>query len=366
VTAGGTGGHIYPALSVLDELRKRISPTILFVGTKRGLEARLVPDRGYRFRTVWVSGLRRRRFWANCGVPLKMAVSLIQSMAIIIRFRPELILGTGGYASWPVMTAGILLGRKTMIQEQNRRPGLVTRLLAPWVDVVELSWQESVRHFRKGGNLRVSGNPTREDIEGVKRTEACLRFGLRPDRLILLVFGGSQGAESINRALAGFLDDLMAETEVQILWATGPAWVDWHRPAVQRFKERIRLVPYIDDMAAAYAAADLVVSRSGASTVAEITRLGLPSCLIPFPGAAGGHQEQNARMLSDADAAVLVHEPDMTEGLLAKHLYELLSDPDRRKSMAEKAKTFGRPDAAQRICDDLMELAKGSSVSGER
>lgn len=363
LTGGGTGGHLYPGLAVADECLKRIPCEICFVGTRHGLEARVVPEKGYGFRTVWIGGFQRGKVLRNLLFPVKVVVSLIQAFLVVGRFRPDVVMGTGGYVSWPVLVAAILLRKKTMIQEQNLAPGVVTRFLAPWVDSVHLSFEGSVKFFRKQSNLRVSGNPTRENLEKGSRQEGCRRFDLRHDRTTLFVLGGSQGARGLNRAVLTLLDGLKRRRDVQVLWSAGPAWVAEIRDGIKEYEDRVRVFPYIDAMDMAYGVSDLLICRSGATTVAEVTRLGLSAVFVPFPWAAGGHQEENARMLQQAGAAEMVLESEIAGGRLEEVVFSLLDDVDRRKAMGRRAKEFGRPDAAGVIVNDMLSLCK-TSVSG--
>ena len=354
LTGGGTGGHLYPGLAIVEELKKKVQCDILFIGTKHGIEARIVPDIGYEFRTVWISGLKRRRIFGNMIFPFKMAVSLFQALWILKKFQPDVVIGTGGYVSWPVIAASILLKKKTVIQEQNHTPGLVTKLLAPYVDSVHLSFENSVKFFREKSNLKISGNPTRRELDNCSRTDGYREFGLAQGKTTLFVFGGSQGARAINQAVLSMLDRLMDENNLQILWATGPRWIDEIKKRTEAFGNRICALPYIEHIGLAYAISDLVVCRAGATTVAEITRVGLPVIFIPFAGAAGAHQEKNARLLWESGAAEMVLESEITRGELERTILALLREPARRKEMAAKAKRFGKPYAASVIADDVI------------
>ena len=353
-TGGGTGGHLYPGLAIMEELEKRIPCEILFIGTKRGLEARIVPQKGYPFRTVWISGLRRGRILKNVLFPVRMLISLLQALVIIMIFKPDVLVGTGGYVSWPVLTAGVLLGRRTVIQEQNRAPGLVTRLLAPRVDSVHLSFDASKKLFRKKSNLHVSGNPTRNDLEVYDRNQAYKHFGLDSGKRTLFIFGGSQGARSINQAFLDIVDTMLEKTDVQILWATGPRWYEEIGERMRCYSRRVRVFPYIHEMALAYGVSDLILCRAGATTVAEVTRLGIPVIFIPFPAAAGGHQEENARVLWEAGAAEMVLEDEISVGKLEEVILRVIFDTKSRERLGDMAKKFGKPDAAKKIVDDIL------------
>lgn len=354
ITGGGTGGHLYPGLAIAEEVKKRVLSDILFVGTKRGIEARVIPERGYNFKTVWIGGIKRGRFFTNIGFPLKMVIALIQAMKLVLSFHPQVIVGTGGYVSWPVVMAGILLRKITVIQEQNQQPGLVTRILAGMVHSVHLSFEETVRCFKKKDNLHISGNPTSEALDSISRIEGCKRFKLDPQKIVLFIFGGSQGAFAINQAMIQMVDRIMKLSDVQILWSTGPRWFEEIENCIKPWRDRIHVFPFIQEMTFAYGASDLIVCRAGATTVSEITRIGLPAIFIPFPGATSGHQETNAKVLYDCGAAELIFEYEIPKGKLERILFTLLNNKRIRKNMAINAKKLGKPEASKVIVDDIL------------
>lgn len=353
LTGGGTGGHLYPALAILEALREETQIEVLFIGTRRGLESRIVPGQNIPFKTVWISGISRGRLWGNLLFPIKMGVSLIQTAGIVFRYRPDAVIGTGGYVSWPVLRAGQLLGKKTFLQEQNHQPGLVTRVLSKRVTRLYLSFEKTQSVFKRQDNLCVTGNPTRAALRKADRRTGIQTFRLDPNRKVLFIFGGSQGARGLNRAVVSILPALMQTTDWQILWASGPSWETEIRDASKSWEKRIRVLSYIDNMGAAYAAADLVICRAGATTISEVTQLGLPVLFIPFPAAAEGHQEANARVLADAGAAEMVLESDV-HGQLFSRILGLIDRPEKRREMGERAKTFGRPRAARDIAKDIL------------
>ena len=354
VTGGGTGGHLYPGLAVVEELGKKVSCQILFIGTRSGVEAKVVPQKGYVFQTIWISGFKRGRIWTNIFFPLKVVVSLVQALSIVYQFNAQVVLGTGGYVSWPVVMAAVLLGKKTVIQEQNQSPGIVTRVLAPFVSSVHLSYEASRNYFRSSSRVHVTGNPTQSTLDGFSRAQGCRRFGLASNKKTLFVFGGSQGSLAINRAVLDLLPSLLKEKDIQILWATGPRWFKEIEKKTTSNRNTIKIFPYIHDMGMAYAASDLVLCRSGATTVAEVARLGIPAIFIPFADAAEGHQMENARALWQAGAAEMVLENQIHEGRLESLVLSVLHDSQQRKAMGEKAKRFGRPQAASIIADDMI------------
>jgi len=356
LTGGGTGGHLYPGLSILQALQDRSTVQVLFIGTKQGIEARVVPQQGIPFKTVWISGMHRGRLFSNLLFPLKMIVSLVQALWLISAFSPDLVLGTGGYVSWPVLTAGVMLGKTTALQEQNQKPGLVTRLLASRVNRMFLSHESSLRYFRKCGHCMVSGNPVRSNLILGTKAEALVYFKLDENRKTLFIFGGSQGALGLNRAILNALPMLMEDPDLQILWASGPRWEPEVVQKSKMWRDRIFVHAYIEHMDLAFAAADLVCCRSGATTIAELTSLGLPALLVPFPGAAYGHQEGNARALIEKGAADMLLEQDASPKLLSQTIELIINDSNKMKEMAKRSKAMGRPHAADEIASSLLEM----------
>jgi len=354
---GGTGGHLFPALALAEEIKRRIpAAEITFVGTSRGIETQVLPAQGYKLVRIWIRGFKRRLSLGNLIFPLMLITSLIQSLALIIKSKPDVVIGTGGYVSGPVVLMAALLGVPTLIQEQNSYPGFSTRLLSRWVDRVHLSFEESRRYFKHQNKLRVSGNPTRSELRSIPREEALKKFNLSPDRITLLVFGGSQGATRINQALLGILDKLMRGEKLQLIWATGQKDFEEVKAACRRYGERVYVRPFIDDMASAYAACDLALCRSGATTVAELTRCGVPALLVPYPYAAAGHQEYNARTLAAKGAAVMILDRDLGTKRFENTLMGLLGDDQKRERMRIKSSELGKPEAAKRVVDDVLEL----------
>ncbi len=357
IAGGGTGGHLYPALAIADEIRRRHpNADILFVGTRGKIESRVVPGRGYRFVTIWISGFRRRLSAETLLFPLKVAVALIQSALLVRRTKPDVVIGTGGYVCGPVVAAAQFLGKRTLIQEQNSVPGATTRMLAPRADEVCIAFEGSAAYLRRRDNVRLTGNPTRERIGNVSRSEGSRVFGLDPGMTTLLVFGGSRGASTINAAVAPLAQDLAAEG-VQILWQTGREDFERIRASCGGFSERIKMYPFIDSMEDAYAACDLAVCRSGASSIAELTRAGVPSVLIPYPHAAADHQTENARAVAAAGAGILLSDSDAGT-LLGATVRRLLGDRVQLSAMGSAARLLGKPGAAADLADAVERLAQ--------
>lgn len=351
---GGTGGHLYPALAIAERLKKeRPLAEILFVGTRGKIEARVVPEHGYAFRSIWISGIHRSFRPGNLVFPLKVVVSLVQSFFLIKEFRPSAVIGTGGYVCGPVLMAASWMGIPTFIHESNSYPGITTRLLAGRMTRVYLGFERARTWLKNVPHAEVTGTPTRESLGTASRAEGLRLFNLDPAKQTVLVMGGSQGAASINAAVAQSLESL-EKASAQVLWQTGTAEFEKLR-ALARGRSIGWVGAFIDRMDLAYAAADLVVCRSGATTLAEITQLGKPAILVPYPHAAADHQTFNARTLADVGAAVLIHDRDAAS-TLRQAMLTLLSDPSRRLRMADACKALGKPDSTGEIAGKILAL----------
>ena len=356
---GGTGGHLYPAIAIADEI-KRLDPhaEILFVGTKRKIEARVVPQKGYQFRTIWISGFQRKIRFGTVVFPLKVIVSMFQARSIIKKFNPDVVVGTGGYVSGPVLRTASMMGVPTLIQEQNSFPGATTRLLAKKVNEVHLTFESSKQYFSDLKNVLVSGNPTRSDLENTLRVDACRYFGFGPDdnSKTLLIFGGSLGARTINRAVEKNFDDLL-QHNLRIIWQTGAEDYAQAKAATKKYSPaQVWVNTYIDRMEYAYAVSDLIVCRAGATTIAELTVLGKPALLVPYPFAAANHQAENARAMVQAGAAEIVSDDEIANQLVPK--ISLMLDDAYLKKLSIESKKLGKPDAAREIARCVLNLAR--------
>ena len=352
---GGTGGHVYPALAVAEEVARRAPGSqILFLGTAGGLESRAIPSAGFPLRSVWARPLARRLSWALAFWPLHLARGVLSACTALARFKPHVVVGSGGYVSGPAGIAALLCGVPLVLLEQNILPGLVTRLLAPLARRVYVSSADTLRFLDRHSNVAVAGNPLRLGFGLMGRTEALRRLNLPPDegRLTVLVTGGSQGSVPINEAVLAGLSLLETE-KVRLLWQTGPSDFDRLQRACAGLPIEVHLRSYIDEMAAAYAVCDLVVARSGAMTVAELTTCGLPSVLIPLPHAAAGHQTANARHLERTGACMVIPQAELAPQRLASAIAELAADPRRLREMGEHARSLAQSDARNHIAEDL-------------
>jgi UDP-N-acetylglucosamine--N-acetylmuramyl-(pentapeptide) pyrophosphoryl-undecaprenol N-acetylglucosamine transferase len=354
--AGGTGGHLFPALAIADEIRKtNPDANLLFAGTKDKIEARIVPQRGYEFAAIWISGLHRGLTLQNLLFPVKIVVSLVQSFFLIQQFRPGVVVGTGGYVCGPVLFVASLLGIPTVVHESNSFPGITTRLLSGRATKVFTAFEVTNRWLKRTDNVEMVGTPTRESLDNVSKESAIRFFGLGERKRTILVFGGSLGANSVNRAVAK-LAERFSSRGFQFIWQTGES--DYAGIKETLAAKNIGWVgPFIDRMDYAYAAADIVVSRSGATTIAELTRVGKPAILVPYPYAAADHQTMNAKSVADAGAAVLVTD-NTVDTALGTVILETLNDDARMESMANASKCLGKPDAGKIVAEKIMGLVK--------
>jgi UDP-N-acetylglucosamine--N-acetylmuramyl-(pentapeptide) pyrophosphoryl-undecaprenol N-acetylglucosamine transferase len=359
IAGGGTGGHIYPGIAVAEEL-KRISPEteILFVGGDRGLEGRVVPEAGFDLATIGARGLPRRSPWRVPGALLANAGAFLQAMGIVGRFKPDVVLGTGGYVSAPVVVAAWLARKPVVLQEQNSVPGLTNRLLARVADEVHLAFSESRGFFAHKDRLKLTGNPVRRMILSGDRKAALARFGLSEGKPTVFVFGGSRGARRINEATLDAMTKLRGALPAQFILQTGKEDFAWAKERAESQSLPVTVVPYLTHIHEAYAAADLVVCRAGAMTLAEIAACGVPAILVPYPFAAYNHQETNAQNLAERGGAVLIRDAELTGDRLAADLKRLVQDRETLIKMSVNARRFARPDAADRIARGLLEWAR--------
>ncbi len=363
VSGGGTGGHIYPALAVARGLKHRYAGCeVLYVGTAGGMEADIVPREGIPFASICASGLKRKLSPANllsCGRAL---LGVGQALCILRRFKPAAVVGTGGYASAPVVMAAVISGVPTLIHEQNALPGIANRLLARFVDRVCVTFAGSRAYFGNKKKVRVTGLPVRPEILRAERGRGLSSLGIEPGRFILLSFGGSRGARSINRAMAKVIKNFAGDPHLFIVHSTGNT--GYEEFAVFLREEGIELgeignvkvMPYIYNMHDALAAADLVVSRAGAATIAELTVLGVPAILVPYPYAAENHQEYNARALEREGAAQVILDHRLSGELLSKKIKKLVEDKIMLAKMAQSCRKLGKPRALEDILDCIGEI----------
>jgi UDP-N-acetylglucosamine--N-acetylmuramyl-(pentapeptide) pyrophosphoryl-undecaprenol N-acetylglucosamine transferase len=349
IAAGGTGGHLFPGIAVADELRRRDPATrVVFVGTSRGLETRLLPRAGYELRLLPVLPLNRVGFVRLVKGVAALPWALLRAVGLVRRLRPAAILGVGGYAGGPVVLVAALLGVRSVILEPNARPGFTNRVLRPLVSRAACAYEEARRDFGKKGVL--TGNPVRGGF-------AQLQPKLHAPPFTLLVFGGSQGSRVLNDAVVAALPQLPSAERLRLVHQTGEAMRESVAAAYERAGRAAEVLAFLDDMERRLGDADLVVCRSGATTCAELLAAGRAAILVPFARAADDHQRTNARALAAAGAAHMLEESELTGASLAQAVAALLSQPSRLSAMEEAARRLARPDAAARVADLLLGAA---------
>jgi UDP-N-acetylglucosamine--N-acetylmuramyl-(pentapeptide) pyrophosphoryl-undecaprenol N-acetylglucosamine transferase len=361
-TGGGTGGHLYPALAVADAAKAtRPGVDILFVGTPDRIEAQVVPQEGYRFAAIPAMGLSKRPVAAARALVM-LATAVVKARALLRREQPRAVLGTGGYVSAPVLLAARLEGVPVVLQEQNVVPGKVNQWIARFAHTVATSFPESARYFGDR-SLFLIGNPIRIAAFRQEPEAARQALGYGPDDRVLLVTGGSQGAQRINDALVGLLPRLLAETDWHVLHVAGPAKHEEVKAqtAAHATHPRYRLVGYMDQMPAAILASELVLTRAGATTLAELTAIGKPMVLVPYPY-AGGHQRLNAESIVEGGGGVEIPDAELTAERLGEALLPLMTDPARLAAMAEASRAQGKPNAAAELAAVLLGLAFPAEV----
>ena len=358
LAAGGTGGHVYPAIAIADAVKKLSSDSdVLFVGTRDRMEWQAVPGAGYDIKSVWISGFHRRLTPQNLLFPVKLMVSLIQSYSILRRFKPDVVVACGGFAAGPVGWVAAKLGVPIAIQEQNSYPGVTNRLLAKNASKIFTAFEAAEQYLPKE-KIQLTGNPVRSSLSIRNKTEALHHFEFSSDSPVLLILGGSGGALAINDAVAGRLDALHNKAGLQIIWQCGKKYYNELSESIDTDAyPNLRLLGYIDDMPAAYGAATLVLTRAGASTCSELMVIGKPSVLVPSPNVAGDHQTKNASAMVAEDASLLILEDELEEAL-EDRIPALLKDEAKLQKMSDAALNLAKPGASKQIAEELFKLAK--------
>lgn len=366
ITGGGTGGHIYPALAIAQGLRERHPKArIIYVGTESGLEAELVPKAGFEFFPIPGQGLKRRLTPANLKAIWHALRGYQRAARLIREFAPHVAVGTGGYVCGPVILAAARRGVPTFIHEQNAFPGLTNRLLSRFADRTAVTFLEASKYFPRRARVVLTGLPVRPEILAADRRTARTKLGLGAGERMLLSFGGSQGARSLNRAMVDTVEYYATRPGTRLFHATGPkGYAGFMDDLARRGVDpdsipHVTIVPYFYEIAELLAASDLVVSRAGASTLAEITALGRPAILIPYPFATGNHQEHNARALADRGAALVIRDSELTGEVLREKITALLSAPHRLDELARASREAGKPHALDNILSLVERLADG-------
>ncbi|MCL5022999.1 MAG: undecaprenyldiphospho-muramoylpentapeptide beta-N-acetylglucosaminyltransferase [Nitrospirae bacterium] len=359
IAGGGTGGHLFPGIAVAEELKRMDgSVEVIFVGTEHGIEASIVPREGYPLRYVRAEGVVGRSPVKTVKAGIKTLLSLYDSRTLLRQLRPDALVGLGGYASFGPLLTGALMSIPTVIMEQNSVPGSANRVLGRLVDAVCATYHESISFFPKNKTY-ITGNPVRREIVSAGREEAYELFGLERGKFTILVFGGSAGARRINSAVCGsfaHLHDL--KEKIQFLHQAGKSDFETVRETYRKWGFRGTVAAFVHQMAEAYAVADLVISRAGATTLAELTAVGRPAILVPYPFAAANHQEMNAQRLAEMGAARVISDRELDPEILAANIRGLYDDPGMRHEMQRSSRSLGKPDAAQKVAEIVTSLLK--------
>ena len=355
LSGGGTGGHIYPAIAIAREIEKRYPDTeFLFVGAKDRMEMEKVPQAGYAIEGLWISGIQRKLSLENLKFPFKLLSSLWKSGKILRRFRPDVVIGTGGFASGPLLKRATGKNIPALIQEQNSYAGITNKLLSKHVQKICVAYDEMHRFFPKEKIIK-TGNPVRSDLLTItnKRTEAIANYKLSLDKKTILVIGGSLGARAINELISKQLD-YFSDQNVQVLWQTGKLYYDNYK---QLASEDVKIMAYINQMDMAYAAADIIISRAGASSVSELCIVGKATIFIPSPNVAEDHQTKNALAITAKNAGVLIPQGELASRF-QQELTILIEDDTKRAALGTAIRELALPDATQHIVDEVEKLLK--------
>lgn len=358
---GGTGGHLFPAIAIADRItelvQNKMTVDIAFVGTKRGLEYRMRESLGYPLHLINVRGITRSFTLKNLLVPFILIGALVQSMLLLRKLSPDVVVGTGGYVSWPVLKVAAFRKIVNVLQEQNSFPGITTRRLAQRAERIYLGFERAREHLRTKGEIIVTGNPVRASVVNGSRAEAVKAFGLDPEKKTILVLGGSQGARTVNNAVLASLEKTQLPAEYQLLWQTGKRDYKEVTARSGRKVTGCALFPFADRMDLVYAAADLAIARAGALTLAELISCGLPSILIPYPFAAGDHQRKNAADLVDRKMAVVIGDKDLgAVDLLGEAVALHRSERFQQMKRTITEWNHDRRPAADVIAEDIVNL----------
>ncbi|KXZ39550.1 UDP-N-acetylglucosamine-N-acetylmuramylpentapeptide N-acetylglucosamine transferase [Alkalithermobacter thermoalcaliphilus JW-YL-7 = DSM 7308] len=358
ISGGGTGGHIYPAIAIANKLEEELKEVeILFVGTEKGLESKVVPKAGYELKTITVEGFQRKISFENVKRVLKLFKGLEDARKIVKKFDPDIVIGTGGYVCGPVVFNAAMRGIPTVIHEQNAFPGITNKILARFVDKILISFEDAKKYFPNSDKVVFTGNPVRKEILTANKNEAKRKLGIAEDKKMLLCVGGSGGSRKLNDSMVNIISNLVKE-DIQFIHVTGKnhyeKFID--KLGEINLKKSQKVVDYLDDMATALAACDLVICSAGAITLAEVTALGKPSIIIPKAYTAENHQEYNAKSLENKGAAMVILEKDLNSKVLNDMIFKILGDRKRLKDMEQNSKNAGMPQSIEIIYKEIISM----------
>ena len=356
IAGGGTGGHLFPALAIGDEL-KSLGLDVMYMGSTHGIEAKQLNHRRENYQLLNIRGIQRSLSFKSIGqnlvFPFKFIIGYIKSIFIILKFNPQVVIGTGGYASGLPLLAALLLKKKTLLQEQNSFPGITTRRLSHRIDHICIAYESAQAYLKKDATL--TGNPIRKDLKLTDRNNACAKLGFDKNKPVIFILGGSQGSHPFNLHFSNVYQEYINKG-IQLLWQTGYGDINLLKTTISN--PEVKLKPFIHNMSDAYSAADIVISRAGALAIEELKFYGKAMVLIPFPLAAADHQTENAKSLVIENAAILVRQSEMDNGFLETTIIELFNNKRKIKLLEENAKRLSFPNALTQISDQIMELAQ--------
>lgn len=355
LSGGGTGGHIYPAIAIANELKSRFPESeILFVGAQDKMEMQKVPQAGYPIKGLWIAGLQRRLTFDNALFPVKLLSSLLKSRQIIKQFKPDVVIGTGGFASGPLLQMANSAGIPTVIQEQNSYPGITNKLLSKKANAICVAYEKLERFFPKE-KIVLTGNPVRQDLIAIdgKRAEGLAHFNLDPNKKTILILGGSLGARRINQLIEKELE-FFASQKVQLLWQCGKLYFEEY----QKYNsDNVQVMAFVERMDLVYAAADIVISRAGASSVSELCIVGKPVIFIPSPNVAEDHQTKNAQSVADKNGAILIRESEL-DTAFESIFSDLIANESKQNELSRNIKNLALPNATKAIVEEILKLIK--------
>lgn len=362
VTGGGTGGHIYPAISIAEAFKKKNKNTkLLYVGRKQGLESELVPKLGMDFKPISIE-YRKRGIFGLINHVRSLISSLFEARRIIKDYNPDIIVGTGGYVSGPVMFVGALMGVKTAVHEANAFPGRANKMLSKYVDKVMISFEESAAAFKDQDKVVLTGNPVRQDFYGLDRTVCRKEVGVKDDEFLILSVGGSGGAKKINDVMIEIMSKVSGNSKYKVIHVTGKTYYERLMKQLQdmrvTFEDNIQIVPYVYNMPEHMGAADMMITRTGASTLAEISITGTPAILVPSPNVKDNHQEYNARSMEKMGAGIVMLEDELNVNHLLDTLNDHIEHPEKLDSIRESCRRLPGKDALDIIVKTLNEILK--------
>ena len=359
ISGGGSGGHIFPAIAIANELKKRIrNVEILFIGAEGKIEMEKVPKAGYPIEGLWISGIHRQLTLRNLLFPFKLIHSLWKANRHISRFRPDVVVGVGGYASYPTLAVANKRRIPTLIQEQNSYAGISNKMLKNKVDRVCVAYEKMNRFF-PAEKIRITGNPVRQDIIDLdgKRVEGIKHFGFQLNKKTILVFGGSLGARTLNDSMGANTALLAAQSEIQVLWQAGKLYIEEFQNSETAQLSNVKVQAFIDRMDLAYAIADVVICRAGALTISELCLAGKPAVFVPSPNVSEDHQTKNAMALVEKEAAIIVKDKNASEEMIVEAL-RVLKDNRLAEELTQRVKALAKPNAAESIVNEVLSLVK--------